>query len=294
MKFIFHIFIFLAAVFPVRGQTFEAQKRGVLAPSADTYRSGYFALGGGYRLQNIAGNDYGVIPIFLLAGFSPNLEVGYEFHNIWDAGSSPVLPQNYSDLSCKYRFYGNNYAPIRLAAAGALRHNLFQAATQKGKMVYALIGLNASFLLEEGFNLHFNISAVTPEDADGHSLLLGTAADKNLLQDLSAFFNIQYTCDIANVNNNSLGALLNMKYYLDLRLQVVFGGGVSLRGGHSDMQVFSGLTFNSDVLRREALNINPERFTPPPLEMIMEEDSTQAESSLPVLPVESLEPAVTP
>ena len=255
----------LAASAPA--QTLLGQQGTLLTPSADTWELGGFLLGAHYRAFGYDTLHYEALPLELLMGLSPRLDLGFSFPGMGGNQQAPDFSDDLSQLSLKLRVLGENGGPWRAAVAGLFQREI--GSPQAGRRRFRSstgAQLIASRRLGE-WDYHGAAAGALRSDGTGRRLQLGLGADRPLARGLS------FRGDLAAAwtgSAPSLQVLAGMTREFLGSLALTVGGGVGLGRDDFDWQVLAGLSLNSAFKESASRVKAPELLVPPDLSLLEE------------------------
>ena len=255
-------------------QTVLGQQGTLLTPSADTWELGGFLVGAQYRGFGYNRSHYEALPLELLMGLGPRLDLGFSFPGMGGNRAAPDFSDDLSQLSLKLRLRGENGDPWRAAVAGLFQREIGAPGTGTQRFRSSTgMQLIASHRRGE-WDLHGMGSAALRSDGTGRRLQLGLGADRPLAKDLS------FRGDLAaswtgRAPSVQILAGLTREFFPSLALTL--GGGVGLGRDDFDWQVLAGLSLSSAFKESATRAKAPDLLAPPDLSLLDEAGKGEGE-----------------
>ena len=262
----------LAVIFsPIQtahSQTIYGQRGSVFTPSADTHPNGNFAIGGYFRSIYYDGKRFDVVPVSLITGVSPELEIGFSFPGI-SGGALPTRNfESVTQLSLKYRFLGENYDTWRYAVSGEVLRPIYQDGLQV-EQSDAFMGVD--FIVSRTMTDYWQLSASVGLVNSGDDLLsndirTGISSENFISSLFKSVSDLRMIIRDDPDQTPSVELYSGLRYYATDYLNVSMIGGVGIAKNDFDWQYMVGLSFSSNIFTGTGLDATD--LLPPPLETL--------------------------
>jgi outer membrane protein OmpA-like peptidoglycan-associated protein len=266
----------------VESQTIYGQRGSVFTPSADTHPNGNFAIGGYFRSIYYDGRRFDVVPVSLITGVSPALEIGFSFPGI-SGGALPTRNfESVTQLSLKYRFLGEESDTWRYAVSGEVIRPIFQDGLQV-EQSDAFMGMD--FIVSRTMTDNWQLSASagfanSGDDFFNNDFRTGVSSENFISPLFKSISDLRMIIRDDPDQTPSVELYSGLRYYATDYLNVSMIGGVGIAKNDFDWQYMIGLSFSSDIFTGSGLDATD--LLPPPLETL--ETLGKEEAAAPVTP----------